>query len=259
MHTNISRTWVFIAVAGLALPVAAQVVRGRASLTSGTRTHAAKTPYTAEYKITHMQTLADGTNITRESTEVKALDSQGRRMTATTTTTGEHAPMIHFVVVDPVAGTQTTWHSPGKIAYVLKMSGPGAEHNCSKVMADGVSLASGPKRSYTTENLGVASIQGLEARGRRTTTTTPAGAAGNDAPLVSTSETWIAITVGLNGLLAREIRDDPRSGKTTRELTSVSQSDPDPTTFQAPEGYEIVTKDLSACQDETTTGAITSK
>ena len=79
-----------------------------------------------------------------------------------------------------------------------------------------------------------------------------AGAAGNDAPLVSTSEAWTAVAVGLNGLLVREIRDDPRSGKTTRELTSLSQNDPDPATFQPPEGYEIVTKDASGCQGEPT-------
>jgi len=40
----------------------------------------------------------------------------------------------------------------------------------------------------------------------------------------------------LNGLLVRDVRDDPRSGKTTKELTNLSQSDPDPATFQPPAG-----------------------
>ncbi len=115
---------------------------------------------------------------------------------------------------------------------------------------DDVVVTSGPKSKTTSENLGTASIAGIEARGRRYTTTTPAGAAGNDAPLVSTSERWTALTVGLDGLVVRDITDDPRRGKSTRELTSLTQGDPDPATFQPPDGYEIVTKDSSGCQDE---------
>src|SRR5271163_1474335 len=234
----IDRATMLVAVAGLAFPVSGQVVRSHTPVTTRTNVRAAKTPYTAEYKITHVQTLADGTTITRETTEVKALDSQGRRMSATTIASGDRAPQTHVIVYDPVARAQTFWHAPGKIAHVFKMSTPGAEHTCSAMMRDDVSVVSGPKSKFASENLGTESIQGVEARGHRYITTIPAGAAGNDAPLVSTSEAWTAVAVGLNGLLVREIRDDPRSGKTTRELTSLSQGDPDPATFQPPEGYE---------------------
>ncbi len=258
---TIQRAMTLVAVAGLALSasgqVASQPARSHASVTAETNVRAAKMPYTAEYKITHVQTLADGTTITRETTDVKALDSQGRRMTATTITSGVRAPQTHVVVYDPVGRTQTSWHSPGKIAHVFKMSTAEAEHTCSRMMRDDVSVVSGPKSKITSENLGTESIQGVEARGRRYTTTIPAGAAGNDAPLVSTSEIWTALTVGLNGLLVRDVRDDPRSGKTNRELTSLSQSEPDAATFQPPEGYEIVTKESSACPDETTAEATT--
>jgi hypothetical protein len=246
----------------LALPVSGQVARSHTPRTSETNVRAAKTPYTAEYKITHVQALADGTTITRESTEVRALDSQGRRMTATTIASGDRAPQTHVIVYDPVGRTQTTWHSPGKIAHVFKMSTPEAEHTCSRDMRDDVSVVSGPKSKLTSENLGTESIQGVEARGRRYTTTISAGAMGNDAPVVSTSESWTALNVGLNGLVVRYIRDDPRSGKTTRVLTSLSQSDPDPATFQPPEGYEIVTKESSGCpglSPETTGETTTSK
>ena len=156
------------------------------------------------------------------------------------------------MVYDPVAGAQTMWRSPGKIAHVFKMSTAGAERTCARDMKDDVSVVSGPKSKFTSENLGTESIQGVEARGRRYTTTIPAGAMGNDAPLVSTVEAWTALAVGLNGLVVRENRDDPRSGKTTRELTSLSQSEPEPATFQPPQGYEIVTKDSSGCQGEPT-------
>jgi len=258
MRGNLSRVWMLVAVAGLALPVAGQVARSRTSATAETHVRAAKTPYTAEYKTSHVQTLADGTTLTRETTEVKALDSQGRRMTATTTPSADQTPITHVFVYDPVARTQATWHSPGKIANVFTMSAAGAQHTCERGERDDVTVVSGPKSKMTSEGLGTASIQGVESRGRRYTTTIPAGAAGNDAPLVSTSEIWTALAVGLNGLLVRDVRDDPRSGKTTKELTNLSQSDPDPATFQPPDGYEIVTKESSGCQGENTLGIATS-
>ena len=262
-RTMTQRAMTLVAVAEFALSgsgqITSQPARSHAPVTSEHNVRAAKTPYTAEYKITHVQALADGTTITRESTEVKALDSQGRRMIATTVASGDQTPATHVMVYDPVARTQTTWRSPGKMAHVFKMSTPDAERTCSTFMRDDVAVVSGRKSKLTSENLGTESIQGVEARGRRYTTTIPAGAAGNDAPLVSTSETWTALSVGLNGLLVRDVRDDPRSGKTTRELTSLSQSDPDPAIFQPPEGYEIVTKESSACADETTAGGTTAK
>jgi hypothetical protein len=241
-----------LALAGLTLLVpghaASQVVRSNTHITSETNAQAAKTPYTAEYKITRVQTLADGTTITRDTTETKALDSQGRRMIATTITSAGRAPMTHVMVYDPVARTQTFWHSPGKVAHILQL--PAAGQHCQTITRDDVSVSSGPKAQYTSVDLGTESIQGVEARGHRRTTTIPAGADGNDAPLVRVSEVWTALSVGLNGLLVRDITNDPRQGNSTRELTNLTQGDPDPTTFQPPEGYEIETKDSPGCQDQ---------
>jgi len=248
----IDRVITLLALAGLALLVpghAASQVARHTPVTTQTNLRAAKSPYTAEYKITHVQALPDGSTITRETTEVKALDSQGRRMTATTVTSVDREPITHVTVFDPVARTQIFWHAPGKVAHVLQMSATAAELHCLPIIRDDVVVASGPKAKYTSEDLGIESIQNIEARGKRRTTTIPAGAEGNDAPLVVTSDRWTAVTVGLDGLLVREITDDPRRGKSTRELTSLTQGDPDPATFQPPEGYEIVTKDSSGCQD----------
>lgn len=250
----IDRATTLVALAGLALLISAQaasqVARTDTTVTTGTNVQAAKTPYTAEYRVTRLQSLADGTTITRETTEVKALDSQGRRMTATTITSVDRAPITRVMVYDPVARTQTFWHSPGKVAHLLQMSAQAAERHCVTITRDDVSVIGGPKANYTSVDLGTESIQGIEARGRLYTTTIPAGAMGNDAPLVSTSQMWTALTPGLNGLIVRDIRNDPRQGKTTRELTNLTQTDPDPTTFQPPEGYEIVTKDSPGCQDQ---------
>jgi len=250
MRKPVNQTTTLVALAGFALLISSQVARSQTSVATDGNVQAAKTPYTAEYKVTHEQVLADGTTIIRETTEVKSLDSQGRRMTATTTTWVGRAPTTHVMAYDPVARTQTFWHSPGKVARVLRLSTTAADHHCLTITRDDVSVTSAPKSQFRSENLGTQSIQGIEARGRRYTTTIPAGAMGNDAPLVSTSERWTALTAGLTSLTVRDIINDPRQGKTTRELTNLTQGDPDPTMFQPPEGYEIVTKDSSGCQDQ---------
>jgi hypothetical protein len=214
----------------------------------GTKVSPAKTPYTAEYKIAHIQTLSDGTTITKESTEIKVLDSQGRRMTATTVTSGEQMPVTHVMVFDPVAHTQIFWHSPGKIAHLLQMSPAAAELHCMTIARDDFLVVSGPKAQYRSEDLGTDSIQGIEVRGHRQTTTIPVAAMGNDAPLVSTAERWTALAVGLNNLLVRAVTDDPRRGRSIQELTNFSESEPDPATFQPPKDFQIVTKNASGCQ-----------
>lgn len=251
MRGNISRVWMFVAVAGLAMSVAAQV-RSRTSTTAAHVT-VAKTPYTADYRITQVQTLADGTTITRETTESTAVDSQGRRMTSTTFAASvNQTQKTEFHVFDPVARSFTRWSSPGKRATVSQM---GEVHGCEGVTepVHAHSLTTTTHERPRIEQLGVASIQGVEARGTRTTTIIPAGEVGNDAPLVRTAEVWNAVAVGLKGLLVREIADDPRSGKWDRELTSISQSDPDPAIFQPPDGYEIVKAGASdsGCPTET--------
>jgi hypothetical protein len=215
---------------------------------------AARLPYTAEYKTTSIQTLASGITITHESTEVIALDSQGRRMNATTSVplSGNQTPITRVTVMDPVARTNSSWTVPGQKATVMQMPAPGASHTGCATSTAPVHLAPRPgvqRQQPTVEDLGTQTFQGVEARGRRMTTTTPAGAIGNDAPLVSTTETWTATAPGLRGIVVRNVTDNPQSGKMDRELTNFIQAEPDPSVFQPPSDYEIVNKPalVSAC------------
>jgi hypothetical protein len=91
-----------------------------------------------------------------------------------------------------------------------------------------------------TEELPADSIAGLYVTGVRTTTTIPAGTAGNERDITVTSETWTSPDLKIT---VRQITDDPRSGKVTTELTNINRTDPDPALFQAPEGYAI--RDMS--------------
>jgi hypothetical protein len=98
------------------------------------------------------------------------------------------------------------------------------------------------------EDLGTVMIEGVEARGQRWTTTIPVGLIGNNQPLVSIEENWFADGLGLD-FSVRSLRDDPQMGKETRDLVKLDWGEPDPTLFQPPEGYEVVTEELVPCKD----------
>ncbi len=286
MRAFLYRLMTMLAVASAALQVSGQCVASRTTTTPCRVQPANDQPYTAEFKITNVQTLANGTTITHESTEVVARDSQSRRMNSTTEVQGFglHAPFTHVNVNDPVAGTQAMWNSNNKKATVYKLPPLDQRQGCWSTDAGNFrsSWSSGGSSSTTRvqggiigtggqgvgggggsagpvqavlprqnesarEDLGTITIQGVEARGYRNTTTIPAGEQGNDQPIVTTREYWIA--PGFDRPV-REITDDPRMGKRTMELVSLTQSEPDLTVFQPPEGYEVVIEEMHeiACQ-----------
>jgi len=228
-------------------------------------------PYTAEFKITRVQTLADGTTITHETKRVKVSDSQGRTLVSTTESPfGSEQPALTYVTVrDPVEGTQTNWDSRSRRATIVKLPPLDQRHGCwhsdlgrltidygpaptrAKVQPGGGvgtgSLAHGTPAwrpvlpRFTREDLGTTTIMGVEVRGNRLTQTTPAGAIGNDRPLVTTTDTWVAPNLGI---ALREVQDNPQMGKTTTEVQSLDLSQPVMATFQPPEGYAVVTDEM---------------
>ncbi|MGB0063854.1 MAG: hypothetical protein WBP85_05355 [Terracidiphilus sp.] len=245
---------IFMGVAGWALPASSQVA-GNRIVQMGNPAHQARLPYMAEYKTTQVKTLADGTTITHGATEVVALDSQGRRMTSTTTTPllSDQTPVTRVTVFDPVARTNTSWSVPGERATVIQMPAPGSgRSSCATgapvgVVSTPVLHPSVPREKPVIEDLGTETIQGVEAHGRRVTTTIPAGAIGNNEPLVRINETWTATAPGLFGLVVRVVIEDPQIGKSTRELDNLTQDEPDASVFQPPAGYEIVNKEVAGC------------
>jgi hypothetical protein len=54
---------------------------------------------------------------------------------------------------------------------------------------------------------------------------------------------WFSTTPGLSGINVRQVNEDPQMGKTTRELVSFSQGEPDASLFQLPADYEVVTQE----------------
>jgi hypothetical protein len=68
----------------------------------------------------------------------------------------------------------------------------------------------------------------------------PAGTVGNDHDLKSVSERWYSDDIKA---LVRSSNSDPRFGSLKYELTNISQALPDPSLFQLPAGFTLLTED----------------
>jgi hypothetical protein len=88
----------------------------------------------------------------------------------------------------------------------------------------------------TTEDLGSQVVEGVAARGSRTTTVIEAGAIGNEQPIQIVSEQWIATDLKL---LVMTKHSDPRTGETTYRLTNLSQAEPSRSLFELPSDYTL--------------------
>lgn len=258
MRGNSCGVLALVAVASLTIPVVCQVSASQTAATANSRiSPPARLSYMAEYKIQRVQTLASGTSITHESKVITARDAQGRQMTATkvSPTSAAKEPIIHFQVFDPMDHITFTWSFPGQ--KVTRMAVPfyGAiQSSCGFAVARVQSLdcATGATKE-TVEELGTKTIQGVEARGSRTSWTTPAEYIGKHkghkpqvcATEVNTIELWKAIAPGLTGLVVRQVSENAYSGKMSKELVKFSQGEPDAAVFRPPSDYEIVNREVN--------------
>jgi hypothetical protein len=69
--------------------------------------------------------------------------------------------------------------------------------------------------------------------------TIPAGAQGNDKPLVSVREVWTSPDLKL---VLLETSDDPRKGSHKTEVNSLTPGEPNPSLFQVPPSYTVKTQ-----------------
>jgi hypothetical protein len=194
-------------------------------------------PYAANRKTTHVQTLADGTTITHVTTGREARDADGRtyseRRILAPGDADESQATVNYQVNDPVTHTSMSWSSRSKVVNVFHTGGPVTVKN-------GV-IMSGTVRMVETkpdgmEMLGSRTIGGVVAEGRRMTRIIPAGRQGNDQPITTITERWRSAELRITVL---EVRNDPRTGTTTMELSDVQPGEPDAALFRAPEGYEV--------------------
>jgi hypothetical protein len=203
-------------------------------------------PFSATFSTQTTQTLADGNQIQRSTTGSFARDSQGRtrremtlpRIGPWAAASGKTAP--HVVLVnDVVAGAQYILEPDRKIA--RQMRSPHGMHHHGGLrafgQADPPSGGQGPdQKDVVTTSLGRQTIDGVTAEGTRYTRTIPAGAIGNQNPIVMTTERWYSSDLQM---VVLSKRSDPRTGETITQLTSIQRTEPDAGLFQVPSDYTV--------------------
>jgi hypothetical protein len=91
-------------------------------------------------------------------------------------------------------------------------------------------------QNLKTEALGRQAMEGVQAEGRRTTITIPAGQAGNDLPIHIVAESWYSSDLQTTVLSKHS---DPRNGDTVTRLANISRSEPAHTLFEPPADYKV--------------------
>ncbi len=199
-------------------------------------------PYTAVAVLESKQTLADGNSINRRTQTNIYRDAQGRtRRETTLPAVGPLAasgqPKSFVMIFDPVTSTGYVLHPDTKIAEQLP-SRKGAkraggdfqgkfEAHIEKEIADG---------SLKKEDLGVQTINGINAQGTRYTHTIAAGQMGNEKAIVVTSERWYSSDLQI---VVKTTRNDPRFGETTYTIMSLQRQEPAATLFAVPADYTV--------------------
>jgi len=230
-------------------------------------------PYSGEEVSETVQTLADGTHITRTNPATKVYrDSLGRTRTerqmfrapAIPGASAVDSPII-VEITDPVAHARYTLDTQNKVAHRQELSIAGVRPPViagaitrtpiagSTVTMSGVGAAGGKisaplttvagqatdvlRPKMTTEKLGTQTIEGLPTEGMRHTRTLPVGSEGNDRELTITDDMWMSTDLKVRVLSEM---NDPRNGKHTQKLINISRSEPDPSLFQPPPDYTVV-------------------
>ena len=93
-----------------------------------------------------------------------------------------------------------------------------------------------PEWEEKAEVLPARNIEGVMAEGRRITRTIPAGAIGNEQPIVSVTEEWRSPELQV---LVMTRTSDPRTGESVYRLQNITRAEPNGSWFEVPADYTI--------------------
>jgi hypothetical protein len=194
-------------------------------------------PYTATASDTFTQTLANGNTIQRTTTATVARDSSGRTYEQRTVTGGPftsgNGPTTITFIEDPVAGYSYVLNATTKVAMRRAIHTPGGNGP----LAQGTPRGERPANPNVVEtDLGTNMVNGVNAQGKRSVHTIPAGTIGNAQAITSTNETWFSPDLHV---IVSATRNDPRTGATVYALTNVQRAEPAATLFQVPSDYTV--------------------
>jgi hypothetical protein len=207
-------------------------------------------PYCADMTTTSVQTLADGNQIQHTSKASVCRDSQGRirseqylpEPAGQGVPSGEPVKLI--TIQDPVAGVSYVLDPLQKIAHrhaVRQMKQMADFSETRPILSGAMTMAA---RGFPAENeitsitvdLGGQVLEGVLAKGTKTTTTFAAGSIGNTQPIEVTAESWFC--ENLHTMVMTK-NSDPRTGVTTYELTNINRAEPAVSQFQIPSDYTM--------------------
>jgi hypothetical protein len=192
-------------------------------------------PFSATEERHSLQVLGDGTRIETKQTTRIARDSQGRTRMEDVVAPGQpRSAGFEFgsiTITDPVAGTRIALNPDNR----TMLTAPGGYQALRIVRSQAIPAIVDPKEGNTrTENLAARNVNGVMARGSRTTTTIPAGGIGNNREIRIVTERWYSDDLQM---LVKSTNNDPRFGETEYQLTGITTNEPNPSFFQAPAGY----------------------
>lgn len=221
-------------------------------------------PYAAEITTESIQVLGDGNRIIHKSSQAVYRDAEGRsRREMNVEVPGQSADDQKVIFIeDPVAGVHYVlnskektarkmplpkWDGVGPMPAPMPMAGTRVSAGVARggVMA-GVAAAPNVVTAYgrttatqapVTEELGVQDVEGVAAKGTKTTITIPAGEIGNERALVTTTENWFSDELKISVLSKRT---DPRFGDSTTKATSIRRGDQPLYLFEVPSDYRLL-------------------
>ena len=216
-------------------------------------------PYSAETIMEKDQSLADGNHIHTEMHGKIFRDAEGRTRQEMELRSPDGSQRVIITIEDPIAGIYVHLEPESKTAtlYGYGLGGIGtpvpaaashaktrpqptaalsASSNAATRTRSLSGVGAGISGAVTTEveQLGTMVIEGLTVSGTRLTITRPAGAAGNDQPIVSSHETWFSNDQQIDVLT---VFKHPQMGESTYKLVNIHVGDPDPLLFQIPADY----------------------
>lgn len=213
-------------------------------------------PYSAEVITESVQVLGDGNRIVRRTTGRVYRDGQGR------TRREEDREPGHVAVIsisDPVAKVAYSLDPDAKSAWKMETAARTYEWKIATASTDPaemdrrkkleaemvaargradmtVAIRRAPAWEEKTEKLVAKNIEGVMAQGTRTTRTIPAGAIGNEQPILNVTEEWRSQDLQV---LVLTRTSDPRSGESTYRLANIVRADPGQSWFEVPPDYTV--------------------
>lgn len=221
-------------------------------------------PFSADIINKTDQSLADGNPVHREVHGKVFRDAEGRtrhEMELRAAPDGSRQDVI--TILDPLAGIYVQLEPENKTATLYSygplgigtpvfpatsaektrpqatgaLSVPSKTATRTRSVSGGVGAGNFGSATTEVEQLGTMVIEGFTVTGTRRTNTTPAGAVGNDQPIVSSLETWFSNDLQIYLLT---VMKHPQMGESTYKLANIHVGDPDPLLFQIPADYTRV-------------------